>query len=592
MKIKRRAQLMIITITIVLLCLIGRLAQIQLIQTESFSKHHVNLIEASVKQRTQSITLDLGRGRFIDRYGEAITHDYYPSLVLFPFLKDMEWPADEIAMITGIPKPALETAVNNANDPFAFGGDQPIKLTEQQQEKINALKVPGVFALYQQVKEEEIISEHLIGMVRENKKLIEEKYEDKLKQGMISYDTKIGITGLQRAFDEFLLPEGESKLLYHVDQLGGPLFGLEVKYTAPANPFYPTAVKTTIDKAIQEMAEKYIDQYQIKKGGIVLLDVETSDVLAMASRPKMNPNNPFADSGGINNIIEPQIPGSVFKIVTAAAALEKNAKLRGRLFNCDLDLYGEGTSQRKLGSLNFEESFAQSCNYTFAKLAEEMIADNENILDEYASKLGLTGLVGWSGDVFHFTNFKQFPEEKQGQIWGDPKDKMVKKAINQTAIGQKEAKISPLAIANMMATIARGGQRKEVRSVSEILYKNGTSLYAFNNQDLEGEKISSYGIEHLQKLLRAVVTSGTGSRFRNLPYQVAGKSGTAETGRNGLVNKWFAGYFPAQQPKYALVVVELDVHDQQSKTYNVFEQLVQGLYELDIHNSGLQSKAR
>lgn len=581
MKIKKRAIFLIGTITLILLALIGRLAQIQLIQTESFSKHHVNLIEASIKQRTQSIVLDQGRGRFIDRNGEAITNDYYPSLVLFPFLKDMKWPSKKIAQITGIPEYQLLSAVQSAKAPFAFGGNYPVRLTEEQQLQINKLKVPGVFALHQQVNTDQNIAEHLIGIIRQNEELLEKRYEEKLKIGLIPADTEIGITGLQRAFDEFLLPEGESKLLYHVDQLGGPLFGLEVKYTAPANPFYPTSVKTTLNKHLQILAEQTIDELGIKKGGFVLLDVKTSDVLAMVSRPAMNEENPLADSGGINEIIEPQIPGSVFKIVTATAALENDVKLRGRMFNCDNNLYGNKNDGRNLGLLNFEDSFAKSCNYTFAKLAEEIMIDHPDYMEEYAGKLGLTTHNGWNGSVFHFGNFMQFPEEKLGRIWGDVKDKGIKKAINQTAIGQKDVRISPLAVANMMATIARGGERKQVRAVTEVQYKNGSTLFAFPNQELEGDRLSSYTIAKLQKLLQGVVENGTGKRFMSLPVQIAGKSGTAETGRKGLVNKWFAAYFPVEQPKYAIVAVDLDVKENEAKTNDLVAAIIEKIYELD-----------
>lgn len=581
MKIKRRAISIITIIMIIFMGLIGRLAQIQLIQTESFSKHHVNLIEASIKQRTQSIVLDDGRGRFTDRNGEAITNDYYPSLVLFPFLKDMDWPSAKIAKITGIPEQYLLTEVNQAKAPFAYGGKHPIKLTEEQQKQINDLKIPGVFALYQQVYTNQIVARHLIGLVRQNKELIEKRYKEKLEIGLVSADTEIGITGLERAFDEFLLPEGESKLLYHVDQLGGPLFGLEVKYTAPANPYYPTSIKTTLNKPLQVIAEQAIDNMGMKKGGLVLLDVETSDVLAIVSRPQMNEENPFADAGGVNEMIQPQIPGSVFKIVTAAAVLENDAKIRGRRFNCNLNLYGEARTDRELGSLNFEESFAQSCNYTFAKLAEELTVQNPTYMEDYAEKLGLISRVGWYGDVFHFNHFMQFPEERVGRVWGDEKDKNVKKAINQTAIGQKEVRVSPLAVANMMATIARGGQKKQVRAVSEVQYKNGTTLFAFPKQTLQGEGLSSYTSEQLQNLLKSVVQSGTGERFKTLPYTVAGKSGTAETGRNGLVNKWFAAYFPVEQPKYALVVVDLDVKESEAKTNDIVEIVIKKLYEWD-----------
>ncbi len=202
-------------------------------------------------------------------------------------------------------------------------------------------------------------------------------------------------------------------------------------------------------------------------------------------------------------------------------------------------------------------------------------------MEDYAEKLGLMSRIGWHGDVFHFNRFMQFPEERVGRIWGNGKDKSVKKAVNQTAIGQKEVRVSPLAVANMMATIARGGQKKQVRAVSEVQYKNGTTLFAFPQQTLEGEGLSSYTAEQLQKLLQSVVQYGTGERFKALPYTVAGKSGTAETGRKGLVNKWFAAYFPVEQPKYALVVVDLDGKESEAKTNDIVETIIHKLYELD-----------
>lgn len=578
MRLKKRVTVFISIISICLVLLIARLAQLQLISTESFTDNHINLYEASVSQRTQSWTLDQGRGRFIDTNGEALTHDYYPTLILFPFLKEMDWPAEEIAKIVNIEPQRLTFAVEQATKPFVFGEKEPIKLSEHEMNEINKLKSPGVFALHQQVEINSSIAEHLIGITRENGELIKRRYKEKLEQGLIDTKTKIGITGLQQSFDEFLLPEGEAKLLYHVDQRGGPLFGLDVRYTAPANPFYPTAIKTTIDKELQAEAEKILDKVKFSKGGIVLIDIESNSIAALVSRPYMNQHNPFGDAGGINHIIVPQIPGSIFKIVTAAAAIEKNAPIRGRTFDCDFNLYGEeDESTRQLGKLSFEESFAQSCNYTFASLAQEMIVDNNKVLEQYAHKLGLLDPVGWQGDVFHFQNFIQIPGEHQGTLWSNDRDKSVSKAIAQTAIGQKQVRISPLAIANMMATIARGGEKREVLAVSEVQYKNGTTLFTFPNQLLEGPELSSYTASHLQKLLRRVVSEGTGSSFSSLPLTVAGKSGTAETGLNNKVNKWFAGYFPADSPKYALAVVELDVREGQAKTYEVFSQLVKAV---------------
>ena len=98
---KRRMMMMGIVFMMFIMILVVRLVQIQLVATERFSKHHINLIEASVNQRSQVLKIDDGRGKFYDRNGQPLAHEEIPTLVLFPFLKKMTWPIDEIASIIG-----------------------------------------------------------------------------------------------------------------------------------------------------------------------------------------------------------------------------------------------------------------------------------------------------------------------------------------------------------------------------------------------------------------------------------------------------------------------------------------------------------
>ncbi|WP_078545470.1 peptidoglycan D,D-transpeptidase FtsI family protein [Litchfieldia alkalitelluris] len=589
-KIKNRMIFILILITLILTGLVGRLVQLQLVSTESFTSEDINLIEASVSQRSQEIVIDQGRGRFIDRHSEALTHEYYPSLVLFPFLKNIDWPVEQLSQIIGVPSSKIMASIIEAKEPLVYGEEKPLELTEGQMTRINDLQIPGVFAIYRQYAVDDNIAEHLLGIVRENHELLQKRYPDK---PYLSSRTKLGVTGLQAAFDEFLIPEGEAKLLYHVAGDGNPLFGIDVKYTAPANPYYPVSIKTTLDREMQELAEQLVQQHGLIKGGLVLLDIETSDILAMVSAPTINQSNPFGDGSAQNLMLQPHFPGSVFKTVTAAAVIEKNIDLKGRTFNCDLDLYGEANPIYKLGVLDFRESFAKSCNYTFSTLAEELITDDSDVIEEYSAKLGLIDPVGWHGDVFRLQDFKQFATEYEGAIWGDEKDKSVPRAIAQISVGQKDVRITPLAIANMMATIARGGEKKQVRAVTDVLYKNGTNLFSFPEQKIkDDQQISPYTAMQLQELLREVVKSGTGTKFQSLPYEVAGKSGTAEIGKmvnkEHLVNKWFAGYFPVETPKYALVVVDLEQVSRLSPTNDIYYDMVNGIHKLDQSQEGVQ----
>lgn len=578
---KRAVVLLSICLCLIAL-LIGRLVQIQLIASSDFSKHHVNLLEASVKQRSQEMIIDNGRGGFLDRNGESLIHQRIPVLILFPFLKNMDWDAERVAQIIDVPTSTLLRKIEQAKEPFAFGNPKIMSLTNTQMEQINKLEIPGVFAVEKKYALTEYPAEQLIGITGQNQTVLEKRYPDK----ELPTDSLVGLTGLEKSFDEFLLPDGKSKLVYHVDGIGGPLFGINVKYVEPANPFYPVNVKTTLDKEIQLMAESLVDQHKIENGGLVLLDLETNSILASVSRPYINKDAPYSEAGINNMMLKQQIPGSVFKTIIAAAAIEYDLDDPTRKFDCDKTITGAPDQNYQHGMLSFTESFAQSCNNTFGTLAKELKEIDENIIEDYAKRLSVVGQVGWEGDIYHFENFRQM-EEDNGRIFLDESAKKDNNFVTMTGIGQHEVRLTPLAIANMMATIARGGKSEMVRAVTEIDYKDGTSLLPFEKKPLGDESISPYTAMKLQKLLREVVVSekGTGRGLQGLPYEVAGKSGTAETGRfegeQQLLNKWFAGYFPFDNPKYALVTVNLGVYDTEGSVTPLFADLVKGLYELD-----------
>ncbi|MGM0874355.1 MAG: peptidoglycan D,D-transpeptidase FtsI family protein [Bacillota bacterium] len=566
---------------ITLFLILYRLADIQLIHTESFSKKGINLVQESVNQRTQEVIIDDGRGRFVDRNGDSLRNQTEPSLVLFPFLKDITWPIEELSEVANVSSNELKRLLQYTKEPLVLSSDDGLELSSSDLEKINELEIPGVFGIYRQSPIDETIGEHIIGITGENAEVLRKKYPDRQS---LSYKTQIGITGLEKAFDEFLLPDAETKLLYHVDGDGNPLFGVNIKYIADSNPFYPVTIETTIDKSIQSIAENVLQNQKVDNGGLVLLDIETNEVLAMVSKPELKRSE---GSSLTNHMVQSLFPGSIFKTVISAATIEYGLDDATRQFNCNLNLYGENDGGQDDGMLTFARSYAKSCNYTFTTLAEELMEKDKNVIEDTAEKLGLLGPVGWSGEVFHYQNFKQLPEEKAGSIWGDEKDKNVQRAIDQTAIGQKDVKVTPLGVANMMATIARDGHKQQVRIVENILYKNGTNMFSFTSNLIEGEKISPYTATKLQELLRLVVTDpeGTGRRFQTSPFEVSGKSGTAQTGKTNnqgqsLYNKWFAGYFPSSNPKYALVVVEMDTTSAEAGTNAAFYDMVNELSKI------------
>lgn len=430
----------------------------------------------------------------------------------------------------------------------------------------------------------EIPAEHLIGLTGENAKELTKRYPKK----ELSVKTLIGVSGLEESFDEFLLAEGKSKLVYHVDGDGAPLFGINVKYVDPANPFYPVNVRTTLDKDLQLRSEGLVDKHGIKKGGLVLLNIEDNSVLASVSRPIINKKDPYNDAGITDRMLKQEIMGSIFKTVVAAAAIDNNLDDPSRFFDCSKKINGEPELKFNYGNLNFSESFARSCNRTFGELAKELQQIDQELLEKYAAKLSLIGTVGWQGEVYHTSHFKQLKGEEKGRVFLSEEARKDANFAAMSGIGQHEVRATPLAVANMMATIARGGKKEMVRTASKIEYKNGTTMVSFENQNLPGDNISPYTAMKLQKLLREVVTNtnGTGKRFIDLPYEVAGKSGTAETGKydnndQQLHNKWFAGYFPYENPKYALVAVNLDVLENEGSVQSLFADMVEMIYQAD-----------
>nr|WP_231618339.1 penicillin-binding transpeptidase domain-containing protein [Fictibacillus sp. 23RED33] len=561
-----------------ILFLTYRLADIQLISTTSFSKNKVNLIQESVDQRTHRFTINDGRGYFLDRNGELLSTDVTAQVIVFPNLYSSKWPIDSIAGILDIPTSNFTKKISDLKKPSALSLSEEISI--EQMNEINKLEVPGLYAQLVTKRNPTPFANHIIGAVGQDPDLIKRKYEDKLKKGTVTISTKTGKNGMQYTFDPFLISEGETEYIYHVDRQGHPLFGLDVKFRSQSNPLYPLHVKTTLDKKMQETVEKALDIHGVEEGGAVLLDIETNELLAMSSRPLFSSKTIYKH---VDHMTSQQIPGSVFKIVTAAAAIEENKLQNGKMYDCNLNIYGK-RDERQLGLLNIEDSFTQSCNRTFGDLANELQKTDSDYMKKYAEKLGLLTQNGWQGEVYHLEAFSHFYKEEAGQIYNSKKkvsDYESTLAVSQTAIGQLDVKITPLAVANMMATIARGGVSYEVKAAKSVNFANGTELIKFEEHKKEDEKLSPYTIMRLQSLLLNVVKNekGTAHALQALPFQVAGKSGTAQKGDDKRYNnKWFAGYFPAGQPRFALVIVDLK-HDTVNRTIPVFRDIATEIME-------------
>ncbi|MBB6454362.1 cell division protein FtsI/penicillin-binding protein 2 [Salirhabdus euzebyi] len=573
MKKRKRIYFLLFLTTIWFGILLYKLVDIQLISTKSYGPINVDLLENSVEQRSHQMLLSSGRGTILDRNGEVLTSKASYDIVVSPTSEGQQV-GKRVSQILNLSANKLEKLIKNLDKPTYLSELLTIEIDQNQYEQLKELDKEGFYAVERSKYEDPIIAQHLLGIVRDNPSLYKDRYG---QENLLNKSMPVGISGLEKAFDSFLISKEQEKLLFHVDAKGQPMFGFDLLFSGYDNDFYPLKIKTTIDSVLQMKAENLMDDYKMQKGGLVLLDIQSRDLLAMVSRPTINKENPYMQNSVENQMLTRHFPGSVFKTVVAAAAIEQNVIDTQRMFNCSVKIHGDEPDPRDLGELNFAESFAQSCNRTFAVLGTELLAEDEKLFDQYADKLGLIGHAGWTGDIFKYDAFKQFPEEQKGVIWGEESHRSDQNFIRQTSIGQKDVKVTPLAVANMMATIANNGIKKEVRVAERILYNNGATMAAFSQEEDSTNQITPKTATRLRELMQLVTEVGTGKYLNGL--SIAGKSGTAETGNNQFNNYWFAGFFPYENPKYAMVVVDIEQSAPSSNIYNVYREMVKYIYE-------------
>lgn len=592
-RIKRRQFLVLISLSFIWIGLLARLWWIQLGAPHHFSRRGIDLVKGAVKQRQQSITLHSGRGDILDRHGYAFTGVQHPALVLFPLARGSLEGTDGLAQLANIvgKSPAQLTEImKKAHAPVLLRNSQNklLVLTEEQMAQVNQLEIPGVVAVHvtERYRQEEV-AKHVIGYIHQNPGLVESLYPEEWASGKMNSESTIGASGLERSFDRFLQGVEPAVLSYYVDGQGRPLRGLDIRHTQQQNEYYPLSLSTTLDVQVQRAMERVADQAGMKEGSIVVLDAKNGDILAMVSRPAYNQSQVDVQAGNWRNRALKQIPpGSVFKTVVAAAALAEGLVLPTDRFVCTGE-YGKYHfscwKKEGHGSVTMEEAFAQSCNIAFAEIAKRVGGAK---LEEYARRLGLSVQVGHvTPQLLKWKQFKQLDGEERGTIFAPEASRSDEGILIQTAIGQRDVRVTPLQAANLMVTILRGGQPGQVRIVEQISYRNGQAFYRFPEQALAEQGIDYLTASKLRKMLRKVVTEGTGNMLNDSVWQIAGKSGTAQTGaaqasKNHL---WFAGYVPYQEPRYAICVV---VENQPSwVTDKAMEIFGRAASELDAHTA-------
>lgn len=563
-QVKRRSFVLLLVLTLVWSGLLTRLWWIQLGAPHHFSKHDIDLIKNAVKQRQQSIILHSGRGDILDRNGYVFTGIEQQALILFPVARgNIEGTEGlkRVAQIVRQPQERIARVFREQKKPSILRDEQEniISLSQRQAEQVNSLNIPGILALAvtERYRPNEV-AKHLIGYVNQNPELIKTAYEQEYLLGKLSLDSMVGASGLERSFDRFLQGVEPSSLSYYVDGQGNPLRGLDIRHTEQQNEFYPLSLVTTMDRTLQQKMEELANREGLRAGSIVVLDARSGDVASLVSRPTYDQTHVNVTEGAWKNHAVKQLPpGSVFKTVVAAAALAEGVVSPTERFLCEGEYGKYGFSCWKKGghgSITMEEAFAQSCNIVFAKIAKRVGGEK---IEEYAHRLGLSVPVGHvTPTLFKLEQFRQFDGEEGGSVFAKENSRDDEGVLIQTAIGQRDVRITPLQAANMMVTILHQGMPSEVRIVSDITYRNGTAFHHFSPERLPVEGIDRVTALKLMRYLRLVVEEGTGIALQNGVWSVAGKSGTAQTEKAGVTgnHQWFVGYAPVEEPSCAISV--------------------------------------
>lgn len=335
---------------------------------------------------------------------------------------------------------------------------------------------------------------------------------------------------------------------------------------------------TTIDETIQHYLEKHlayaVQEHSVSEGGVgVVMNVKTGAILAMATKPDYDPNDPFTIQDealaksisqitdeterktALNNARQKQWrnkaiadlyePGSVFKIVTASAALDSGACTLNSRFNC-VGYVQVGTHRMKCahtqghGAEDFSQALINSCNPAFIAIGAAM---GKDVFYDYFYSYGLSEKTGidlpGEADSIHYTN------ENMGVV-----------ELASCSFGQSN-KITPLQMITAVATAVNGGQLVTPHLVSKMVDNQGNTIKDLTPQPRR-QVISEEVSKTITSILQENVTNGNGKNAYVIGYRIGGKSGTSQKLDTEAADDYiasFVGVAPCDDPEIAIIII-------------------------------------
>jgi len=424
---------------------------------------------------------------------------------------------------------------------------------------------------------------HVLGFVsRELVKVPDEENPKRMREKYV----QIGRQGIEAVLDDQLSGKDGYQWI-EKDRKGREIPGFGGASQAPINGH---EAWLTIDMHLQDITEQVLEQadayHEPRRIMAVVIDPKTGAVLAMASRPNLKRDTMGGTMSNlsIDGLYE---PGSVFKVVTYAAALDSKVTYLGDMLNCDpgQKVFSQvGISDHFSGSLTAAQAFAQSSNraaYLLAsRLGEKRFLDAVNKFG-FGQPTGIA-LTGESGGRVH---------KPHTRTWDG-------KTFSRMSMGHA-LMVTPLQMVMAVGAIANGGSLMKPQIIKEIRDEDGTLVQGFSPQEVR-RVCSKKTAETLKQAMIGVVTSekGTGARAAIPGVTVAGKTGTSQLYAKGGI--WqghycvsFAGFAPAEDPQLCAIIVVDDPKGEPADLMGgklaapIFAQLMkQCLHTVAVANAG------
>jgi penicillin-binding protein 2 len=557
---RRRVIVMAGIVTTALLLIVCQLWYLQVLEGGRFQ-------EASDKNRIRIRPIAAPRGILFDRKGLPLV-DNRPAFTLSLIPRELERDPIQrdatlgrLASLLQIPFAELQEAVLRVSPDSILPVRVRRGLSMDDVARVEEwkLELPGVIVEVepQRAYPNSRFAAHLLGYVREAS-------DEQLKQGRYRRGDMVGQSGLERLLDEFLRGKDGGERI-EVDAMGR-----QMRMIQSTEPHPGAQVVTTVDRRIQEAAEKAMEGHA---GAVVVMDPRNGDILAMVSTPAFeidrftgtidrtawlrviqDPEHPL-----LNRTIQSQYaPGSVFKIVVAAAGLQEGTIAPTDRTNCTGDFrLGEWTFKDWKagghGSVDLLEAMRHSCNIYFY---EKGLKIGGSVIAKYATAFGLGAATRID-----------LPGEKLGLI-PQPKlrrDKRVGgwhagETVNMS-IGQGAVLVTPMQVARFMSAVANGGVLWKPRLVQRIERPEKGVVWSDGGTVIGHVELSPMVWAFLRHSLWSVVNeNGTGAGARIAGLDVAGKTGTAQMIANSRADKgqdhaWFASFAPVSDPEAVVVVL-------------------------------------